>query len=722
MLSLNYILKAGITLLISLTLITTPLTAQEEDIEDISLENLLDVKITSASNRAEKLSEAPATVIVISKDDIAERGYTSTMEILDDLPGMENIVTNGDLYVRNYWRGFRNNMGAPFLLLVDGIVFNHLYYNNVSAYPTIALSNIERVEFVYGPASSVYGANAFMGVINIITRNDLKENGSKISATMTAGDNKRYIGDVNLFYKKDDLRFSLTARFETGNLKHDDVHNRMEWTKDKYYADRTIWGGFVDNPNIAGRFSSPIEHRSVDLRGFMGNTELGVQYYSLNSGYGFSYAADKATSHGVWIREEKSIYLRHKEQISEKLSSKTMLRYRESNVPPHSYFVENYNGKVDYSYWPVHCFSWSLFQDFEWILTDKLSLVTGIKYERKDLQKAYREVYGPSLPPDQVDSGTYPYPKIPNQSREDFNRIQTEDKGVYLQTKYLINDNHHLHLGLRIDDNSEYGTNATFRGGYVAKFGKFIAKALFGQAYQEPPPRILYGGWSGGGSDPNLDPEKSSTLEFSLTHTGKSVSHTVSFYYIKNKDTILSVTGGAQNIGERKIYGLDYHFRAILKPSFMKQLKLWAYYSWIDGKGDELHPGGILKWAEIGDLADHKFWFGATGKFTDKCQLTLRCRYIAKRETIQTNPIKSIDSYFTADINFSYKLNKSMSIALKVNNLFDTEYFHPGVRDASSGETPGYWEGGTWHGSSGWNLSKAPQPGRTVFLSLRFTI
>ncbi|MCP4150952.1 MAG: TonB-dependent receptor, partial [bacterium] len=99
---------------------------------------------------------------------------------------------------------------------------------------------------------------------------------------------------------------------------------------------------------------------------------------------------------------------------------------------------------------------------------------------------------------------------------------------------------------------------------------------------------------------------------------------------------------------------------------------------------------------------------------------TLRARYIHTRETVQTNPIREVDSYFTADFFLKYRLTKKMSIALKVSNIFDTTYFHPGIRSANAGDEPGYFDtGGVWQGSNGWYNSLLPQPGRTIYLSMQ---
>ena len=123
----------------------------------------------------------------------------------------------------------------------------------------------------------------------------------------------------------------------------------------------------------------------------------------------------------------------------------------------------------------------------------------------------------------------------------------------------------------------------------------------------------------------------------------------------------------------------------------------------------------------IGDIADHKVYFGVTGMLRDDLSATLRGRYIGARTTVETNPVRKVDSYFTADLNIVHPnlFARGVGLNLKLSNLFDAEYFHPGIRDASTGDSPGFWdEDGIWRGSAGWSNSLLPQPGRQAVLAL----
>lgn len=128
------------------------------------------MEITSVSKKAENLLQVPATVMVITEKDIRQRGYQSVEQMLHDLPGFDIAKGNGPGYAYFYQRGYRSVSNDRILLLIDGVEENDLVSNNIPISRQYPVSDIERVEVIYGPASTLYGANAFSGVINVITK------------------------------------------------------------------------------------------------------------------------------------------------------------------------------------------------------------------------------------------------------------------------------------------------------------------------------------------------------------------------------------------------------------------------------------------------------------------------------------------------------------------------------------------------------------------------
>jgi outer membrane receptor for ferrienterochelin and colicins len=129
-----------------------------------------EVQVQSVSKTKESLREAPATVVVLTGEEIERRGYLDLEQVLHDLPGIDISATRDIGYSNVFMRGFRSQRNDRNLLLLDGVEQNDLSTNLVYLSRQYALSDIDRVEVVYGPASTMYGANAYTGVISVITK------------------------------------------------------------------------------------------------------------------------------------------------------------------------------------------------------------------------------------------------------------------------------------------------------------------------------------------------------------------------------------------------------------------------------------------------------------------------------------------------------------------------------------------------------------------------
>jgi outer membrane receptor for ferrienterochelin and colicin len=128
------------------------------------------VQVASVSKTNESLREAPATVVVLTAEEIERRGYNDLEEMIHDLPGFDVSRSNGEVYSSFYQRGFRSKANDRNLLLLDGVEQNELTSNSALLSRQYPMSAIERVEVVYGPASTMYGANAYTGVISVLSK------------------------------------------------------------------------------------------------------------------------------------------------------------------------------------------------------------------------------------------------------------------------------------------------------------------------------------------------------------------------------------------------------------------------------------------------------------------------------------------------------------------------------------------------------------------------
>ncbi len=142
----------------------------DADVTLLSLEQLVNQKVTSVSKQSEKASQAAASVFVITSEDIRRSGATSVPEILRIVPGVE-VARSGSSHWAVTARGFNAQFSNKLLVLVDGRsvytpLFSGVYWDEQN--PDVG--SIERIEVIRGPGATMWGANAVNGVINIITK------------------------------------------------------------------------------------------------------------------------------------------------------------------------------------------------------------------------------------------------------------------------------------------------------------------------------------------------------------------------------------------------------------------------------------------------------------------------------------------------------------------------------------------------------------------------
>jgi iron complex outermembrane receptor protein len=175
------------------------------DVTAISLEDLMNLKVTSVSKRAQKLADAPAAIFVITQEDIRRSGARSIPEALRMAPGIE--VARID---ENKWaigsRGFNGRFANKLLVLIDGRtvytpLFSGVYWN----VQDVLVEDIERIEVIRGPGATLWGANAVNGVINIITKSAQATQSALITAE--AGNEERVLGGVRYGDKIGDKAF-----------------------------------------------------------------------------------------------------------------------------------------------------------------------------------------------------------------------------------------------------------------------------------------------------------------------------------------------------------------------------------------------------------------------------------------------------------------------------------------------------------------------------------
>ena len=160
-----------------------------EQLFDLPMEDLLAMEIRSAGKRDEAIRDIPASVTVLTREEIQRYGWVTFEQLLRNVPGFFILDTIDERLI-----GSRGTAGGGVQLLVNGVP-QHQTRQKALTTPEIAQMNIpvesiDRVEVIRGPMSVIYGNNAFLGMINVVT-NEIGRNGARFSASYGSRDSGR---------------------------------------------------------------------------------------------------------------------------------------------------------------------------------------------------------------------------------------------------------------------------------------------------------------------------------------------------------------------------------------------------------------------------------------------------------------------------------------------------------------------------------------------------
>ncbi len=388
----------------------------------LDLEALGAIKIDTvfgASKSTEKVTDAPSSVTIVTREEIARFGYRTLSDVLRAVRSFD--VT----YDRNYSytgvRGFNSlgDYGSRTLLLIDGHRMNDPIYDTtaVGTEGFLDVDLIERVEFIRGPGSALYGTNAFFGVINVITRSGASVN--TVESSASGGSFETYSGRFTLGKKlTNGLEYLLSGttyasegparlfypEFNTpetnrGIASHQDG-DRFWYTLGKVsYGDFTLQGGYVTrDKNVPTAsygtvFNAP--STTVDSRGYLelryahltanGWTLTGRAAYDTYDYHGQSvYDTDtgqvvnddsaRARWWGLEAGASRTFFNCFRFALGTELRQSTTLRQR------------NYDGSPFASYLDVagEQFVLGAYADGRWEITKALSISAGVRWDRYD--------------------------------------------------------------------------------------------------------------------------------------------------------------------------------------------------------------------------------------------------------------------------------------------------------------------------------------------------
>lgn len=719
--------------------------------------------VTSVSKIAENINETPATIVVVTRQQIKERGYLDLVELLKDVPGFDMSMFYGSEMVNLYQRGFRQNNTEKTLLLIDGVEENDLWTNWAYLDKQYPLSNIERIEIIYGPASTMYGPNAFAGVINVITRNSIEsiqeDQSIGIDARMLYGSYKTKALDLSLSGVKSKVSFTLTARLF--NTDEHDLSSQSFFDYDPAYYESVNYGNLlgIQTDGLSYLMSNelPLSHeyyqlsadssqvvlteagiaaaremdqsaynqivngapigfsnhsKNVFLKGKVnvGNFTFGFQSWKYSRGsltqYTDTYVAG-ADNGFTWVPQLSYFYTSYENQLNDHFYLSSLTTYRIHTLTQDSKFVSllNYargnrkltdlvNGTAPaWSTMYAYENSTQLRSELKTVYSpvSKFNLVSGLELRNGVLQGGYL-LSASSTPMDSA---------LLNPSPLGGNSYTTWDVGLYSQATWQMIEQLKLTLGLRYDYNrvrsaAGFGSVMSPRFALVYTPGKFTLKAVYSSGIMNVSNWTKYSSAGNRIPNPALKTENIRNYEISALYSfSEQLNFELNLYQARIDDVVgtVPINDGSglthnDNIGEFIINGAQFStyymihsFTAYLNYTFCDPTQTFAESGAVDNR--------------VGDIATHQFNLGFNQKLWKQFNLNLRMNYSGERKVGDGTTVPLNSAHFPAVAIFNSALSwhhpnylENLEIQLIINNILDTEYYHPGTKAADGVASP----------------------------------
>src|SRR5213594_3345929 len=232
-------------LVVALTITASPALGQQRDslqaLKRLTLDQLMNVEVTSVSRRAERLAQTASAIQAITQEDIRQSGATSLPEALRLAANLQVAQINSREWAISA-RGFNSTSANKLLVLIDGrTVYTPLFSGVFWDMQDTMIEDIERIEIISGPGGTLWGSNAVNGVINIITRQSQDTKGALVSlgeGTEERGAGVRYGAKLG-----EDATFRIYGKgfYRDNTVRGDGTNVQDSWKKGQV-GFRTDWG------------------------------------------------------------------------------------------------------------------------------------------------------------------------------------------------------------------------------------------------------------------------------------------------------------------------------------------------------------------------------------------------------------------------------------------------------------------------------------------------
>ncbi len=663
--------------------ISQAIAAEDVDYFSMSPAELAQTRVTIATGTPKPIFQSAAVTSIVTAEQIKSMGATELHEVLETVPGIHASLQSSTFDYSYSLRGIRNATNSELLMMVNGTRINTPFRGSTMSHFELPLEAVERVEVIRGPGSALYGADAFAGVINIITKKAKDINGTRLGVRAGDANTQSGWGQYSTQWAGWDIATSLQYQHTDGDpdriIKAD-----AQTTADKAFGTQASHAP----GKYQGRYSTldahlnlQRKHWDIDFWSFSaldtGTRVGGNLVLDPNGGSeGQQYLSDIRFSTEDWLKDIE--LTAHLSYLYDNFGAQGQLFADNAQLPLVNGNFSN-NPRLPKTLFPNGVISalgrienipaielGSIYKGFD---NHVLRLGTGFRYEQISTREAKN--YGTGVISDSppvvsgalTDVTNTPYVYLPNLHRAIFSGV--------LQDEWQFADNWQLTAGVRYDHYSDFGSTINPRAALVWDINKQITtKLLYGRAFRAPSfseqanqnnPVLL--------GNKNLKPETINTLEWAIDYRPTSALRTaVNIYYYEIKDLIAAVpdvgkpSATFRNSGNQHGYGSEFEWNWQATEDW----SISGNYAWQRAINQQTHDRATY-------VPEHHIYVAVDWQFLPKWQLQPQINWISGRVPAITDN-RQLRDYESVDITLrGKKLFEHLNVSASVRNLLDAK-------------------------------------------------
>lgn len=681
---MNHFFRSVFIVVVVLVAVSILHPEQQAELSDEEMEHIWNEKVVTPSKMEQTAKEAPANVTVITGDELKKMGYHNFVEVLRDIVGMD-VNNPGQGQMDFGLRGINEtlSMGKYFQVLLDGqdMSWRQFYRNHVST-AWIPLDAVERIEIVRGPSSALWGANACLGMINIITKS--AEKGEGISVSFTGGSFDTYNANGSIVQRiGNKASLSFFSSYYT-----DDIPRKVSEWSDVAGSDVILHSNERINSNVYLKLSMG----DFFLAGGLNSAD---SYQAIST---FAVGADYTR----FVMDKKFLVLGWEHNLKGDIRLKLSGYYDHYAWGKGAQYEDNpYNGVItDPGSPPLdgHYIRhmkggddvFGFKSQVNYSVSENLAFVGGFDYETRSFTRWY-------------------YPEVWAAAGLDTPEFDTNLWALYLQGDYAPLSWARINASFRHDVHSTYKSVNSPRFSLVLTPQENIfVKLLYGTAFKAPSMHELYyfraNAYYG---NPSLTPEKNETMEIQLGYKLKGLGEiTASLFDVEMRDVIAYTQrqgsdplisedefplsqrpdgttdyNQQDNIGHWKTRGIE----VTLKVMLFDNLTVFASGTYREARDADTD-------IRLNYTAEKSGAIGLRYNLKEKAFFTLQTRYTGESllpytefnepgspYQVLNDPTLSAPGYITADFAlYLPEIVKGLDLTVRAVNLFDKDGYDAG--------------------------------------------